>query len=245
MTKKRATNAGAKPKRSVLERLKGNSKPGSKLFKDMTPEDHTSLLAGILDRRRDVMRAVELAANSGLQSANEFLAAKGLPHGDIDSILRAGRIVGIPVDDILDMNLGELIDEAEIIDERESWKAQKVAEALQRSGNATTREAPSTATSAKTEAAKPEWLVTVSKLVPTLKGKQRRVVELLITGDGEYPIADLASDDAIKWKAPYKNAVEGMVKALNRKFGNHNLLVDQFANALRIAPMNNRPQKQN
>jgi hypothetical protein len=39
-----------------------------------------------------------------------------------------------------------------------------------------------------------------------LKGKQRRIVELLCDNDGEVPLAILASDPAIRWKKPWDNS---------------------------------------
>ena len=82
-------------------------------------------------------------------------------------------------------------------------------------------------------------------LLPRLKGKQRRVVELLISGNCSWPIKDIASDPAIGWKFPYKNAVEGIVKALNKRFGGLRLKINQEANSLRISPISKRQQKQN
>jgi len=50
-----------------------------------------------------------------------------------------------------------------------------------------------------------------------LKGKQRRVLELLIDNDGKCPIADLAADGQISWQSPYENAWNSMRTTLNGK----------------------------
>ena len=50
-----------------------------------------------------------------------------------------------------------------------------------------------------------------------LKGKQRRVLELLIEGKGKQSISTLAEDPAIDWQEPYENAWNSIKKTLNKK----------------------------
>lgn len=90
------------------------------------------------------------------------------------------------------------------------------------------------------------WLASIEKLAKKLrlKGKQRRVVELIIEVGGKCLIVNLASDDAIGWKVPYKNAVDGITKALNAKFGQHGFLFDKFDGSLCVEPMKAKSQKQ-
>jgi len=50
-----------------------------------------------------------------------------------------------------------------------------------------------------------------------LKGKQRKVIELVVDSGGEKPISEIASDAAISWCVPYANAWNSIRKALNKK----------------------------
>jgi len=50
-----------------------------------------------------------------------------------------------------------------------------------------------------------------------LRRNQRRTVELLAENAGSLPIADVASDEAIRWQAPYDDAVTSLIRELNRE----------------------------
>ncbi len=50
-----------------------------------------------------------------------------------------------------------------------------------------------------------------------LKGKQRRVLELVIQADGTFPLADIAVDKQIAWAPPYDNPFNSICKAVNPK----------------------------
>jgi hypothetical protein len=67
-----------------------------------------------------------------------------------------------------------------------------------------------------------------------LKGKQRRVVDLLIEHDGTLSIADIAADPIVNWPAPYDEVFNSMRKELNRKLKVFGLRVERKDNAARL-----------
>ena len=50
-----------------------------------------------------------------------------------------------------------------------------------------------------------------------LKGKQRRVMELVIDGGGKCPLSDIAIDPTVSWEMPYDNSFNGIRIAVNLK----------------------------
>lgn len=76
------------------------------------------------------------------------------------------------------------------------------------------------------------WLDHATSLLPYLKGKQRRVLELLIEGNGSQPIPSIAFDRQIGWLPPFKDSVCGIIRQLNEKLTG--LKVSQFDNNLRL-----------
>lgn len=50
-----------------------------------------------------------------------------------------------------------------------------------------------------------------------MKGIERRILELVCTHDGKYPLKDLAADAAIQWNAPYDDAFENARRRINAK----------------------------
>jgi hypothetical protein len=50
-----------------------------------------------------------------------------------------------------------------------------------------------------------------------LKGIERRVIELLVDGNGKYRLADMAVDQQINWSPPYDDAWNSVRRRLNRK----------------------------
>lgn len=72
-----------------------------------------------------------------------------------------------------------------------------------------------------------------------LKGKQRRVIELLSDAGGSVPIRDLASDPKIGWQAPYDNAVKSIVRELNTKLKDWR--IERQDNELRVKRVSRKP----
>ena len=62
-----------------------------------------------------------------------------------------------------------------------------------------------------------EFSELLSWVASNLKGKQRRVMELVIDGRGECPLSDIAFDAAISWESPYDNSFNGIRRAVNLK----------------------------
>jgi hypothetical protein len=50
-----------------------------------------------------------------------------------------------------------------------------------------------------------------------LRGKGRRVVEIVCRNGGEYPLADLALDPGVEWNAPWEDAWESLRRRVNAK----------------------------
>jgi hypothetical protein len=50
-----------------------------------------------------------------------------------------------------------------------------------------------------------------------LKGIERRTLELLCTNNGEYALADLAVDPAVKWPSPYDDTFNSTRQRINKK----------------------------
>lgn len=72
-----------------------------------------------------------------------------------------------------------------------------------------------TATTADETAAE---LSTLKHWVTTeLKGKQRRVMELIVEGGGQCPLSEIAIDVQVSWEPPYDDAFNGIRKAVNSK----------------------------
>ena len=67
-----------------------------------------------------------------------------------------------------------------------------------------------------------------------LKGKQRRVMKLLIEKDGKHPIADLGTDGVISWQAPWESAWNSMQTTLNGKLKPVGWRVERQSNEARL-----------
>ena len=61
------------------------------------------------------------------------------------------------------------------------------------------------------------WPTNLRQILPKLKGKQRRVLEMLIEAGGRVAVTEVATDKSISWLAPYKSAIDGIKRELNEK----------------------------
>ena len=70
-----------------------------------------------------------------------------------------------------------------------------------------------------------------------LKGKQRRVLELVIANGGSLPLADLAVDTQISWEAPFDDSFNSIRKVLNQKMKKSKLSwrLDRHDNSARLS----------
>jgi len=82
------------------------------------------------------------------------------------------------------------------------------------------------------EARESALLNSVSELLPSLKGKQKRVLTMLIEAGGSMPIADIATDKMVDWMVPYKSSVDGVKTALNKKLRKRRVHLSQQNNCL-------------
>ena len=67
-----------------------------------------------------------------------------------------------------------------------------------------------------------------------LKGIQRRVIELLVSSNGEMPIADIATDPAVNWQPPNKASIDSVKRALNTKLRSLKAYLSVRDNRLRL-----------
>ncbi|HEY1599471.1 MAG TPA: hypothetical protein VGG64_07710 [Pirellulales bacterium] len=69
------------------------------------------------------------------------------------------------------------------------------------------------------------------------KGKQRRVVEMLIEGGGRCKLADMAADVLIDWSLPCDNAFNSICKPLNSKLRRHSYRIIRQDNEARLSEL--------
>jgi hypothetical protein len=72
-------------------------------------------------------------------------------------------------------------------------------------------------TSAEAIPAVGSWDELLTWVTTELKGKQRRVMELVIAAHGECSLADLAIDKEISWEYPFDNEFNQIRRPLNAK----------------------------
>ncbi|WP_437202247.1 hypothetical protein [Planctomicrobium sp. SH664] len=59
-----------------------------------------------------------------------------------------------------------------------------------------------------------------------LKGKEKRVIDLILAAGGKLSIADLAKDPKIDWQAPYDNSWNSLKNRINKKLREGGLRVE-------------------
>ncbi len=74
----------------------------------------------------------------------------------------------------------------------------------------------------------------------SMKGKQRRVVELVIEAGGNCELSRIALDAEIDWKAPYEDAWESCRQAVNKKLKPYGYKLERHANSAKLHPLKDR-----
>ena len=64
---------------------------------------------------------------------------------------------------------------------------------------------------------KPEYRELMEWVTENLTGKQRRVMEMVIEGDGSCPLEELAADRLVIWAEPYDDSWNSICRVLNTK----------------------------
>lgn len=79
-----------------------------------------------------------------------------------------------------------------------------------------------------------DYAVLSKWVADNLKGKQRRVMELLIEHNGRLPIVDLATDSGVGWTAPYDEAWNSIRSKLNAKLHKIGWRTSRHSNEARL-----------
>ncbi len=121
------------------------------------------------------------------------------------------------------------------------WTADEAGKAAHRSDDERNSADTDTAMSTSGDAARLDGQTQLATLrnwvADNLKGKQRRVVELLIDNNSKYPLADLANDSQISWQVPYENAWNSMRSALIGKLKQQGYRIERQDNEARLVAL--------